>query len=215
MKLLVRSDGPIGGAPIMSAAVTGVIAPRNRRPKVHMLRPGDRILGARSSGYHANGYTLLIEKAMGLKDNFMTRLPSGITFGEVALEPTACYANLVGALMGHDVEVHGLQPITGDGVAKIAFDARPFTYRITDWPDVGEEFLFLKEVLGLSIKECLTTFNWRIGFVAFVPPHEVASAQRAAQRVGHELLDLGCVEEGKRGTIFGREHDLWLEAPGE
>ncbi len=214
MKYLVRDDGPIGGAPLMSASVTGVIAPPDRRPRPEWMGVGDHILGAPSSGYHGNGYSLLIQEAMKIKEKFLKKLPSGTTFGEAAMIPTACYVYLVKALIAARVDIHGLQPITGDGVAKIAFDPREFTYRITWWPEVSELFLFMLE-LGISIEECLTTFNWGIGFVVFVPPHDVDAAIRAARAAGYPLYDLGVVEHGRRCTIFEPAGGLVLEPPGE
>jgi phosphoribosylaminoimidazole (AIR) synthetase len=106
-----------------------------------------------------------------------------------------------------------LLPGTGGGVGKIAFDKRPFTYRIHNWIEVPPLFQFMRE-LGVSLEDCLTTFNWGIGYYIFVPPQEVDYAISIAKKAGYELFDLGVVEKGERKVIFEPEN-ITLPPPGE
>ena len=163
LKYLIKSEPPVKAAPSLSGSVTGIIAPRSRLITGKKLKAGDRIIGVTSSGLHANGVSLVIKKGLELPQQFLTKLPSGKTFGEVALTPTRSYVKLIERLLEEEVYIHTLLPGTGDGVGKIAFDKRPFTYRIHSWPEVPEFFTYFYEKLGVSLMDCLKTFNWGIG----------------------------------------------------
>ena len=146
--------------------------------------------------------------------DLLTRLPNGNTFGEEALIPTRCYVGLIEILLKNEVDVHALLPGTGSGVGKVAFDHRPHTYRIYDWPEVPPIFLFMRE-LGVSERDCLTTFNWGVGYYVFVPGHEVSRVLTAARIAGYEALEIGRVKDGDRRTVFEPIKGMVLPPPGE
>jgi phosphoribosylformylglycinamidine cyclo-ligase len=212
LRYLVNAVPPVKSAPSLSGCATGIIAPNTRCIAANRPQIGDHILGAPASGLHANGVSLVIRRALTLPEQFLTKLPNGNTLGEEALIPTRSYVALVEALLEAQIDIHAFLPGTGGGVAKIAVDRRPFQYRIHSWVDIPPLFLFLRE-LGVSLMDCLTTFNWGIGYYAFVPPHEVERAIQAAAHVSHELHDLGIVEDGERQVIFEPEN-IRLPPPG-
>ena len=213
LKYLLKPEPPVVSAPSLCGSVTGIIAPADRLITGQELQPGDRIIGATSSGLHANGVSLVIKQALALPDQFLTQVPEGTTIGEEALIPTRSYVGLVETLLEHEVTVHALLPGTGDGVGKIAFDSRPYSYRITTWPQVPPLFTFFREN-GLSLQDCLKTFNWGIGYYLFVPPTEAARVLTLGAAAGYELLELGVVEEGSRQVIFEPE-GITLPPPGQ
>ncbi len=205
LRYLIKPEPPVKSAPSLSGCVTGIIAPAERMVTGKKLRAGDHIIGATSSGIHANGISLVIKQAMSLKDKFLHLLPNGRPLGEEALIPTRSYVALVETLLEAEVEIHSLLAGTGGGVSKIAYDKRPFTYRIKRWVEnIPPLFLFLRET-GVSLFDCLTTFNWGIGFYIFVPEKEVEKTISLGKKAGYELLDLGVVEEGERKVIFEPE----------
>ncbi|MFH1366633.1 MAG: AIR synthase-related protein [Patescibacteria group bacterium] len=211
---LIKAAPPVKSAPSFSGCTTGVIAPSSRLISGEKLCAGDHILGAPSTGIHANGISLVIRRAMTLPEKFLTLLPDGRTLGEHALIPTRSYVALVEALLDAGVDIHALLPGTGSGVAKIAFDHRPFTYRISKWVDeIPQIFLFMRQ-LGVTLSDCLTTFNWGIGYYIYVPESEVEVAIAMAKPAGYDLIDLGRVEEGERKVIFEPE-GITLPPPGE
>lgn len=215
LKYLVNARAPVASAPSLSGCVVGIIAPANRLIDGVKLRSGDRIIGIPSSGLHANGVSLVISRAMELKDQFLTRLPNGNSLGDEALIPTLCYVDFVEGLLDAGVDIHALLPGTGSGVAKVAFDHRPHTYRIHSWPKVPPIFQFMQE-LGVSDRDCVTTFNFGVGYYVFVPPHEVDRTLEIAWATGHpDALEVGVVEDGERQTIFGPFDDMVLPPPGE
>lgn len=213
LRYLVKAELPVKSAPVLSGSVIGIIAPPERLITGQKLGPGDHIIGATSSGLHANGISLVIKRALMLPEKFFTKLPNGNTLGEEALIPTRSYVALVEALLERAVIIHTLLPGTGDGVGKIAFDKRPFTYRIQRWVEIPPLFQFMRE-LGVKLEDCLKTFNWGIGFYIFVPEEEVEKVLETGKQVGYELYDLGQVEEGKRCVIFEPEK-ITLPPPGE
>lgn len=68
--------------------------------------------------------------------------------------------------------------------------------------------------LGVSLEDCLTTFNWGIGYYIFVPPEEVERTISIGHKAGYELVDLGQVEEGERKVVF-EPGDIILPPPGQ
>lgn len=214
LRYLVEAKQPVNSAPVLSGCATAIIAPKERLITGKRLQSGDRIIGVSSSGIHVNGISLVIERALTLKDGFLHELPNGRTLGEEVLIPTRSYVALVEALLGTEVDIHAIVPGTGSGVSKIAFDKRPFTYRIRAWPEEKPAIFSFMRKIGVSPKGCLTTFNEGIGYYIFVPEEEVKQTIDVGEKAGYELFLLGEVEKGKRGVIFEPENIL-LPPPGE
>lgn len=215
LKYLINAVPPVKSAPSLSGCVTGIIAPKQRLIPSNGIQTGDVIIGVTSSGVHANGISLIIKKGMELPDCFLTQVPGGMTLGEEVLTPTCCYVDLVEGLLEGNVEIHAFIPGTGGGIAKVAFDKRPFTYRIEQWPvHIPPIFPFIREVLQVPLKDCLTTFNWGIGYYIFVPRPAVDSTISIGTARGFKMHYLGIVEEGERQVVFHPEN-IVLPPPGE
>ena len=209
LRHLIKAEQPVKSAPSLSGCAVGIIVPKGLKITGEELCVGDIILGAPSSGAHANGYSLIIKRGLELRDQFLTKLPNGNTLGAEALIPTRCYVGLVEALLKGDVNIHAFLPGTGDGVAKLTFDKRPFTYVINDWVDVPPIFQFMRE-LGVSLSDCLTTFNWGIGYYVFVPRSEVEGAITISRNAGCPLMEIGIVKSGDRKVVFGPDGGIEL-----
>lgn len=214
VKYIVNPQPPVKQIVSLSGSATGIIAPGNRLVTGKNLAVGDAIIGATSSGLHANGISLVIKQTMELPDQFLTKLPSGKTIGEEALTRTRSYVALVEALLENAIDIHTLLPGTGDGVGKIAFDKRPFTYRIRNWPQVPELFRYFHESRSVAIQDCLKTFNWGIGYYVFVASSDAERVVEIGKKAGYDMHVLGVVEEGERQTIFEPERVI-LNPPGE
>jgi len=225
LRYLINARKPVKSAPSLSGAVVGVIAPMERLIDGSKLQAGDIIIGIASSGIHANGVSLalkltckqsiigrLLESLFQKEPRLLDKLPSGRMVGEELLAPTRCYVDAIEGLLEEGVDIHALLPGTGGGVGKLAFDKRPYTYRVHSWPEVPEIFHYLRE-RGVSLRGCLTTFNWGVGYYAFVPQPEVERTLAILDRKGYHALEIGRVEEGKRCTIFEPE-GITLPPPG-
>jgi phosphoribosylformylglycinamidine cyclo-ligase len=214
VKYVVNPKEPVQSIASLSGSCTGIIAPSERLITGKKLSAGDHIIAVASSGLHANGISLVIQKAIELPEKFHTKLPNGHTLGEEALIPTRSYVQLIETLLEAGTDVHALLPGTGDAIGKIAFDKRPFSYRIRSWLQVPDLFLYFKESLGVPIKDCLKTFNWGAGYYIFAPTHEVERIIALGTKAGYTLMDVGVVEEGKREVVFEPEN-ITLPPPGE
>ncbi len=213
IRYLMKPEPPVKAAASLSGSVTGIIAPSDRLITGAKLRAGDHIIGATSSGIHANGISLVIKRAMELSEKFLTKLPNGRMLGEEALIPTRSYVGLIEALLEDGTDIHMLLPGTGDGVGKLAFDKRPFTYRVKTWVTVPPLFEFFRSQ-GLPLEDCLKTFNWGIGYYIFASASDVDRIIKLGKQAGYELYDLGVVEEGERKVIFEPEN-ITLQPPGK
>jgi len=213
LRYLIKAEPPVKSAPSLSGCVTGIIAPSSRLITGQDLQVGDRIIGVTSSGLHSNGISLVIKRAMELPNKFLTELPTGKTLGEEALIPTRSYVRLVENLLEANIEIHSLLPGTGGGVAKVAFDQRAFTYRIKTWGEIPSLFQFMLEI-RVSLMDCLTTFNWGMGYYIFVPAFEVEHILEIGRKAGYQLLEVGIVEKGARKVIFEPEN-ITLPPPGD
>jgi phosphoribosylformylglycinamidine cyclo-ligase len=212
LRYLINAEPPVKSAPSLSGCVTGIIAPSmmlsngtpSRLITGQKLCVGDRIIAVGSSGWHANGASLIIKRAMSLPDKFLTKLPNGKTLGEEALIPTMSYVALIEALFEAEVDIHALLPGTGSGIRKIAFDDRPCTYRIHTWlnPEKIPTIMQFMLELGVSYEDCLETFNWGAGYYIFVPPWSVEAALFAGRSAGYVIWEAGEVMEGERKVIF-------------
>ncbi len=214
LRYLLKPQEPVSIAPSLSGTVTGIIAPKSRLITGKKLGVGDHIIGVTSSGIHANGISLVIKKALELPEKFLTKLPNGKTIGEDVLIPTRSYVALIEALLEAEIDIHALLPGTGDGVGKLAFDKRPFTYRISEWGKVPELFRYFREIINLQLVDCLKTFNWGMGYYIFAPKSEVEKIISIGTKAGFELLDIGAVMEGERKVIFEPEN-ITLAPPGK
>ena len=204
LRYLVKAEPPVESAPSLSGCVTGIIVPCSRKITGGKLSVGDHIIGVTSSGLHANGISLVIRRALSLPDKFLHVLPNGRTLGEEALLPTRSYVKLAEALLTKGIDISVFLNGTGGGISKIAYDKRPFTYRIKRWVEPPALFQLMREI-GVSLEDCLTTFNWGIGFYIFAPEEEVDRALEIGKSAGYELLHLGVVEKGERQVIFEPE----------
>lgn len=221
LRYLIKAEPPVKSAPSLSGCVTGIAAPANRIITGRNLRPGDHIVAAKSSGFHANGASLVIKKAMALPEKFLTKISNGNTLGEEALIPTRSYVALVEAWLENEVKIHALLPGTGSGLAKIAFDNRQYSYHIHDWwteDEIHPLFQFMEE-LGVTLRDCLKTFNMNGGYYAYVPANEVSRAIDLGEEHGYELIDVGVVEKGGRKVVidaglFGNKKSITLPPPG-
>lgn len=211
---LINPKSPVKKIATLSGSVTGIVTPKTNLITGQKLQAGDHVIGVSSSGLHANGISLVIKKAIGLPEQFLTKLPNGHNLGEEALIPTRSYVALIEILQQHDVEIHALLPGTGDGVGKIAFDKRPFTYRIHSWLKVPPLMEYFRDTVKVPLMDCLKTFNWGVGYYIFTPASQVDKILSLGQKAGYELADIGAVEDGKRQTIFEPDNII-LAPPGE
>lgn len=186
--------------------------PARRRPILgERIRPGDRILGLPSDGFHANGYTL-IRRLLDQEHVDLRRRRPGArrNLGEELMRPTRIYARPIEAIVG-DPAVRGLAHVSGGGVRNLVRLRREVRFSLDSWPRPKGLFEWLLDLGGLDLPEAYETFNMGIGFVVVVAPEGVDRALAGLKAHGApDALPVGVVAAG-RGVELP---DLGLEYRG-
>jgi phosphoribosylformylglycinamidine cyclo-ligase len=166
------------------------------------LQVGDEIVLVTSSGLHANGASLARLISQGLVDGYSTALESGVSFGEALLEPSTMYVPLVSAMLERGVPVHYLSHITGHGLLKLMRPSSPFTYRISQLPEVPEVLAFMVKQAKLDAHAAYSTFNMGCGFAVYCASGSGQSVLALAEQLGFQAILGGAVEQGPRRVIL-------------
>jgi phosphoribosylformylglycinamidine cyclo-ligase len=179
----------------LAGACVGLAPPEARFPGEAAV--GDALVGVPSSGIHSNGLTLAREAVTreGGYDDPFPGDDSGRSVGEVLLEPTRIYVDLLGPMREHGVR--GAVHVTGGGFTNL--DRLGERRYVIDEPhEPGPVFEFVARAGGVSRAEMYRTFNMGTGFLAAVAP-ERADALAAAtdgRVVGRVEAGSGVVVEG-------------------
>jgi phosphoribosylformylglycinamidine cyclo-ligase len=127
------------------------------------IQPGDVVLGLRSAGIHANGFSL-VRRIVG----------DGPFDADLLLPPTVCYLDHVRELRGR-ADVRALAHVTGGGIAgNLGRVLPPGVGAIVD-PAAWERpavFSWLADN-GVPEGELRRVFNLGVGYCAVVPPGDV------------------------------------------
>lgn len=165
------------------------------------IRPGDAIIGLRSTGIHSNGLTLarriLLDANLTIFDKVGA---TGESWGPTLLEPTAIYVRPV--LRAHKAaRIHGMAHITGGGLRNLARLRGRVRFTITDPLAPQPVFRELEAIGGIEAREMYQTFNMGMGFAIVAPESEAKDVIRAVRRdvpaqvVGHVEKGSGVVLE--------------------
>lgn len=164
------------------------------RPKAlgrHRVKPGMKLLGIGSSGFHSNGFSLLRKVFAADLDVWRSEL----------LKPTALYVKLVHeALKIGGVEA--IAHITGGGMENLPRVLPEGTMaRLKSWP-VPSPFIEVKNRSQMSWLNMLGTLNCGIGMVWVVQPEQFESLKAVCVQQGYKAFDLGEVAgaEGKEAS---------------
>ena len=165
------------------------------------IRPGDVLIGIKSSGVHSNGYSL-VRKLFGDSDKaemekYDERL--GGTLAEVLLKPTKIYVRSILSLISK-VPVKGIAHITGGGflenIPRI-FPEGVGCEIVKDSYEVPPVFKVMQEKADISDEQIYNTFNMGIGMVVCVSPENAEAAVAALEESGEEVALLGKTVAGK------------------
>lgn len=187
---------------VLSGSATGAVKPKERLIRIVNIRDGDQIVLIRSSGMHANGYTLAREIASRLPQGYLTPLANGRAYGEALLDPTIIYVALVEELVKAGIDIHYAVNITGHGWRKLMRATQSFTYIIERMPTPQPVFGFIQERGPVDEKEMYANFNMGAGFAFYVPQHHAEDAVKIALMLGYEAMRAGYIEKSKEKKVI-------------
>ncbi len=175
------------------------------------VRPGDVILGLRSSGLHSNGYTLarnICFKQARLRMNDVLDELDGTTVGETLLTPTRIYVQpIVRLLAKYKVKrvVHAMAHITGGGlvgnIPRILPKDCNAVLKTSSWPR-PRIFPFLQKAGPVEEDEMFRVFNMGIGYVLIVAADFADSIGRNLQRWGEKVNRIGTITAGSGKVVL-------------
>ncbi len=172
--------------------------PGRRKPVLgNAIRPGDRILGIPSSGFHANGFTLVRRVLRETKVDLSAPRPGGARpLGEELLTATRTYVPVSEALADR-AWTHGLAHVSGGGVRNLPRLNERVRYVLDRWPDAPPLFSWLQKRGGISDREMYQTFNMGIGFALVVSARRLRSVRADLARAGvRDAVEIGTVAKG-------------------
>ncbi|MES2211747.1 MAG: phosphoribosylformylglycinamidine cyclo-ligase, partial [Pseudomonadota bacterium] len=128
------------------------------------IQSGDVLLGLSSSGFHANGFSL-VRKILSTRNIPLTSQVAGVPLSTLLLAPTRIYVKAVLALHRAGLLL-GAAHITGGGLLENIPRCLPDNLQATldarSWP-IAPVFHWAKEEAGLDWTNMFRTFNCGIG----------------------------------------------------
>jgi phosphoribosylformylglycinamidine cyclo-ligase len=159
------------------------------------VKPGNLLIGIRSSGLHSNGFSLarrvLLAEA-GLRFDAAPPELAGATVGDALLVPTRIYVKPLVPLLMKGL-VSGIANISGGGLLTVSRLNPKAGFEIATLPEPHPIFELIRARGKLEPAEMLSTFNMGLGMVLAVPPANVDAAMAMLTQAGEHPLLLGRV----------------------
>jgi phosphoribosylformylglycinamidine cyclo-ligase len=164
---------------------------------------GDAIIGLRSSGPHANGYSL-IRRLIEVDGATPATVLEGRNLFDRLLAPTRIYVKPLLALL-QAMPVHALAHITGggltDNIPRVLPAGLEAILERARWP-VDPVFAWLQRTAGVDSAEMYRTFNCGIGMVVILPATRAAAAVEFLSARGESPHIIGEVRAGDHGVFI-------------
>ena len=185
--------GMYGGQDYDLAGFCVGVVERDRLIDGSRVTPGDTLIALASSGFHANGYSL-IRRLIEVRDIDLHQPLDGAPLAERLLAPTRIYVKPLLSLL-EEIPVHALAHITGGGLLENLPRVLPETARAViepwEWPSL---FRWVQKQGNIETSEMLRTFNCGIGMVLCVAPEHVDETLARLAAAGEQAWTLGCIE---------------------
>lgn len=190
--------------------LVGFVVGAVRRDRVldgKRVRPGQRLLGLRSSGLHTNGYSLarkVVFERLGLDLSDRPAELGGETLGQALLAVHRSYLSVLWPLLEREL-VEAMAHITGgglvDNVPRVLGTSDAVIDR-TKWERPGL-FRLLVDRGGVDPDDCWQAFNMGIGMVLFVEEANVDAVRGHLLQAGEDVVELGHTRAaaGERGRV--------------
>lgn len=146
------------------------------------IKPGDVIIGAKSTGIHSNGYSLARKAILG-KYSVKDKVKGVGRIGDALLKPTQIYTNPVLEII-EKCKVNGLAHITGGAFTKL-LRLKKTGYEIDSLPKIPP-IMGLVEEQGVKPEEMYKTFNMGVGFCVVAPKDQATRIKTIFKR--HKII---------------------------
>ncbi len=157
------------------------------------VKPGDKIIGLASSGFHSNGYSFIRKIFTDYNEVVL-----GKSVDEILLTPTRIYVKNILQILDK-FNVNGMAHITGGGLIEnlpraMAKDMSPVVFK--DKLVIPEIFRELQRRGNVSDDEMFGTFNMGVGFTLIVNEEDVDSILDELEKLGEKAFLIGHIEKG-------------------
>ena len=173
------------------------------------IKPGDIVIGLKSSGLHSNGYTLARKILLGKHKLEDTPEFLKTTVGNELLKPTAIYTHPVIELLElFDKDIHGLAHITGGGFTKLKRLNPRVDYVLDKMPPINGIFKQIQVDGSVTSKEMYRTFNMGIGFCLIVSKD---IANEVIKWLIHQKINgkiIGTIKRNGTGETFVKTEEM-------
>ena len=179
----------------------GVVERKKILPTMDSIKPGDIVLGLRSSGFHSNGYSLIRkiikEQNISLNDKppFKTKDKN---LAVTLLRPTRLYYNLITKLIKF-IKVKGIAHITGGGLIgnlpRIIPKKMSIKLNLINFPK-DNLFTWFKKISKLSDYEMLSTFNCGIGMSFIISKKDLKKTEKFFKNKKEKFFIIGQIVKG-------------------
>jgi len=174
----------------------GAVERKKLLPLVNKIKPGDIILGLRSSGFHSNGYSLIrkVIKEQNISLNDKPPFESNDeNLAASLLRPTKLYYNLVSKIVKF-INVKGIAHITGGGLIgnlpRIISKKLSIKLNLKNLPK-DNLFSWFKNISKLNDYEMLSTFNCGIGMALIISKKDLKKSQKFFENKKEEFFIIG------------------------
>ena len=182
----------------IAGAATGVVE-ADKQLGSHLVQAGDVIIAMPSSGFHANGYSLIRHIIKSQKLSLDAHVSEyGKTSGEVFLTPTEIYTlDCLALIKSMSGSLRGFSHITGGGIAQNTARVIPenltAVYDRSTW-SLPIEMEYMAKIGGVPQADMERTWNAGIGMVAIVAADSADLALASLAARGMKAWVAGVVE---------------------
>ncbi len=181
----------------IAGAATGVVDSENQLG-AHLVKAGDILIAMPSSGFHANGFSLVRHIIKSQKLSLDAHLSEfGKTSGEVFLTPTEIYAlDCLALIKSMPGTLRGFSHITGGGVAentaRVIPEGLTAVYDRSTW-SLPLEMEFMAKIGAVPQADMERTWNAGIGMVAILAPEAADLAIASLSARGMKAWAAGAI----------------------
>ncbi|MFB5631236.1 MAG: phosphoribosylformylglycinamidine cyclo-ligase [Nitrosopumilaceae archaeon] len=176
----------------LAGMVVGILS-KKQMVLGNLIKSGDIIIGAKSTGLHSNGYSLarkILLSKYSIKDNI-----KGVgNLGKALLAPTEIYVKPVLEIL-EKCKVNGLAHITGGAFTKL-LRLKVIGYDLDSIPKAPPLFDLIQK-RGVKIDEMYKTFNMGIGFCVIAPKNQASKINSIFHKYKISSQEIGKITNKK------------------